>query len=316
MGHSFEQDWKLTSLLHGLILLYLLLPTSAFSQYQFDVWNTENGLPQNSVLSILQTRDGYLWFTTLDGLVRYNGAQFTVFNKANTKGIKSNRFRCLYEDTDGTLWIGTEDGGVMRYRGGQFKTYGTEDGLPNNLVLLIRRTQDGDLLVLTATALARLRGERFEIISTDMGSFDISPGITGPSGATWYRLGGELRRVKDGKTTTYRVPDNSPGLYRLTNPYEDREGRLWIGTFEFGALWMLKDGAMTRYGMQDGLPSAMIINFYEDHEGTMWFCSSGGLTRFKDGQFMLFIHLPHTQWHTYLRIIAFRAANNITISVQ
>src|SRR5262245_58394934 len=146
--------------LHCLVWLCWLGAT-ARAQYRFDVLNTDNGLPQNSVYSILQTRDGYLWFTTLDGLVRYNGAQFTVFNKANTKGIKSNRFRCLYEDTDGTLWIGTEDGGLTRYRGGQFKTYSTEDGLPSNVVLTIRRTLDGDLLVLTPAGLVRLRGERF-----------------------------------------------------------------------------------------------------------------------------------------------------------
>ena len=62
------------------------------AQYRFDVLNTDNGLPQNSVYSILQTRDGYMWFTTLDGLVRYDGANFFVFNKANSPGIKSNRF--------------------------------------------------------------------------------------------------------------------------------------------------------------------------------------------------------------------------------
>ncbi|HEU5236511.1 MAG TPA: two-component regulator propeller domain-containing protein, partial [Pyrinomonadaceae bacterium] len=82
-------------------------PPAAFSQYRFDVFNTGTGLPQNTVRAIQQTRDGYLWFTTFDGLVRYNGARFEVFNKANSKGINSNRFLSLYEDVDGTLWVGT-----------------------------------------------------------------------------------------------------------------------------------------------------------------------------------------------------------------
>jgi len=260
--------------------------SSALAQeYRFDVLNTDNGLPQNSVYSILQTRDGYLWFTTLDGLVRYNGAQFTVFNKANTPGIKTNRFRCLYEDTDGTLWIGTDDGGVTRYRGGQFKTYSTEEGLPHNLVDLIRRTPDGDLLALTATGLARLRGEKFEVISNGIQSIDASPGIVGPSGATWYRFGGELRRVKDGQTTTYRVPVVTQGLYDLGFLYEDRQGRLWIGGLEPGELWMLKDEVLTRYGLSDGILSAPSVILYEDQSGTMWFGGSGGLMRLKDGRF-------------------------------
>src|SRR5689334_15506965 len=72
--------------------LLLLYPVAASAQYQFDSWNTDNGLPQNSVNAILQTRDGYLWLATSDGLVRYDGVRFTVFNKGNTDGILSNRF--------------------------------------------------------------------------------------------------------------------------------------------------------------------------------------------------------------------------------
>src|SRR5437588_2529782 len=104
----------------GGVLFLCGVTSTVIAQYRFDVLNTDTGLPQNSVYAIRQTRDGYLWFTTLDGLVRYNGAQFTVFNKANTKGIKSNRFIYLYADRDGTLWAGTEDGGLTRYHNQTF----------------------------------------------------------------------------------------------------------------------------------------------------------------------------------------------------
>ena len=79
-------------------LVCTLASDKASVQYQFDVMTTENGLPQNSIYAILETRDGYLWFTTTDGLVRYDGVQFTIFDKANTKGINSNRFRSLFVD--------------------------------------------------------------------------------------------------------------------------------------------------------------------------------------------------------------------------
>src|SRR5882762_7484137 len=72
--------------------------TAAHAQYQVESWTTDNGLPQNTIHSILQTRDGYLWLTTQDGLVRYDGVRFTVFNKNNTKGINSNRFTQLIVD--------------------------------------------------------------------------------------------------------------------------------------------------------------------------------------------------------------------------
>jgi len=91
-----------------LTLYWSLTAPTAYSQYRFDIFNTDNGLPQDTVESILQSGDGYLWLATLDGLVRYDGARFIVFNKANSKGINSNRFLSLYEDTDGALWAATQ----------------------------------------------------------------------------------------------------------------------------------------------------------------------------------------------------------------
>src|SRR5262245_60821368 len=74
-----------------------LCTTPAHAQYRFDHWTADNGLPQNSVRDILQTQDGYLWFTTFDGLVRFDGVRFTVFNKSNSPGITINRFVSLFE---------------------------------------------------------------------------------------------------------------------------------------------------------------------------------------------------------------------------
>lgn len=81
-----------------------------------------------------QTRDGYLWLTTFDGLVRYDGVRFTIFNRSNSQGLTSNRFSALFEDTDGTLWLGTIDGGLIRFRDGIFTSFTTADGLPANWV--------------------------------------------------------------------------------------------------------------------------------------------------------------------------------------
>src|ERR1041384_1849802 len=72
------------------LLALSLCPTTARAQYRFDHWTADNGLPQNSVRDMVQTRDGYLWLATLDGLVRFDGVRFTVFNKSNSAGIISN----------------------------------------------------------------------------------------------------------------------------------------------------------------------------------------------------------------------------------
>jgi len=93
---------------------------TAQAQYCFDSWTSGDGLPQNSVLSITQTRDGYLWFTTIDGLVRFDGIRFSIFDKSNTEEISSNRFTTLFEDETGTLRIGSEYGSLTRYANGAF----------------------------------------------------------------------------------------------------------------------------------------------------------------------------------------------------
>src|SRR5262245_2213011 len=97
-----------------LILLCLGAAAPAAAQYQFDHWTADNGLPQNSVRSILQSRDGYLWLTTFDGLVRFDGVRFTVFNKSNSPGLASNRLLQIYEDRFGDLWIKLETGALAR----------------------------------------------------------------------------------------------------------------------------------------------------------------------------------------------------------
>jgi hypothetical protein len=73
---------------------HALDPHRAITQYVHDVWYAKDGLPQNSVHAIVQTRDGYLWFGTEEGLTRFDGVTFTVFDRSNTPAIRSNQTPC------------------------------------------------------------------------------------------------------------------------------------------------------------------------------------------------------------------------------
>jgi ligand-binding sensor domain-containing protein len=169
-------------------LLVFSAPIKLHAQYRVDAWTTAAGLPQNTIYSILQTRDGYLWFTTLDGLVRFDGVRFIVYTRENGGGgINSNRFTALHEGKDGTLWAGTEDGGLTRYRDGKFKTCTASDGLPSNGVWAMRDDEDSGLIVSTTGGPARLRGERFEPLFGSGGAK--LPRCLGlnAAGACWYK---------------------------------------------------------------------------------------------------------------------------------
>src|SRR5258706_782856 len=92
--------------------------------YSFKTWNTENGLPQNSVNSIAQTPDGYIWLTTFDGLARFDGIRFKIFRKQDTPELPTNRLIAMFVDNDGRLWILTQDPNrIVVYEKGQFKSF-------------------------------------------------------------------------------------------------------------------------------------------------------------------------------------------------
>ena len=107
----------------SLALLLCIDATVFAAEYGFDVWTTTaDGLPQNSVSGIVQTPDGYLWLATFDGLARFDGVKFTVFDKGNSPGIINNRFEGIYADREGRVWAFTESGILTVYREGVFES--------------------------------------------------------------------------------------------------------------------------------------------------------------------------------------------------
>jgi signal transduction histidine kinase/ligand-binding sensor domain-containing protein len=253
-------------------------------KYRFDSWTAENGLPQNSVNSILQTRDGYLWLSTSDGVARFDGIRFTSFNRGNTKGIASNRFTIMIEDRAGDLWIGTEDGGLTRYHNGAFKTFTTSDGLPDTRVVALQEDGDGNLLVLSGRGIVRRDGERF-----------IPVGFY-PEGMQfrlkaeqleelWYVDASGLHRFAHNRLTTYTTQDGLTSLDVIAT-YEDQHGVVWAATAG-PALHRFANGKTRVFTTADGLPADNVTAFVcEDRQGNLWMRSPrGGLGLLKNGHF-------------------------------
>ena len=103
---------------------FALDPHRAITQYLHTVWDTSTGLAQRDVYGLAQTADGYLWVGTIDGLVRFDGVRFTVFDKSNTPAIQQNYIKALQVDRRGVLWIATFGGGVVTYGDGRFAQIG------------------------------------------------------------------------------------------------------------------------------------------------------------------------------------------------
>jgi signal transduction histidine kinase/ligand-binding sensor domain-containing protein len=123
-------------------------------------WTTEDGLPQNRIACIQQTRDGYLWIGTWFGLARFDGVTFTVFNQANTPAFTTGTINALAEDTDGILWIGAK-GGLVKYSHGTFRRFTTADGLPDNVVWRVAAAHSGGIWLQAGSAVVRCRQDNF-----------------------------------------------------------------------------------------------------------------------------------------------------------
>ena len=257
------------------MLLVFCLGTcaDASAQYRFDTWTTDNGLPQNGVRQITQTPDGYLWFTTFDGLVRFDGVRFTTFGSGNTKGIINNRFTGLYRGADGTLYATTmEDGVLTVYRDGVFSSYNS-DQVPGHYIQRIEPDARGELRFLvedesrTTKSWYFLRDQQF--VFSEKESLPAVVTVAGIGGAVWSVTPKEAIERRGGKTTVY--PLHVRTLFR-SNIFPDSEGNLWIGEY---AVHKLGNGSSRTFGEADGLPSSIHHSFWEEPDGSVW-CASGG----------------------------------------
>ncbi|NOT49519.1 MAG: diguanylate cyclase [Acidobacteria bacterium] len=262
-----------------IIFLLCLLISGVFTaagQYRFDTWTTDNGLPQNGVRQITQTPDGYLWFTTFDGLVRFDGVRFTTFNKSNTKGIINNRFTGIFGDKDGTLYATTmEDGILTTYRNGVFSSL-TSEQVPGHYIGQIERDATGELRFLaededrTSRSWYRLFDGKFEFIEKQPKLYEDRV-INGKTGTTWTIRPTGITEVKDGKTTVIAL-DLTKIPYRA-NVFESSDGALWLGE---NRVHRVRDGQVRTFDEKDGLPrTSLYHSFWQEPDGSVWLSSGG-----------------------------------------
>ena len=284
---------KIKLFLNILLVLYFCFignPT-LYGQYRFDTWTTDNGLPQNGIRDITQTPDGYLWFTTFDGLVRFDGIKFTTFGKGNTKGIINNRFTGLYGDKDGTLYATTmEDGTLTVYQKGIFSSYDS-DQVPGHYIQRIEPDENGELRFLVededrnSKSWYYLRDRRFVFDEKQVKNLEQTI-YKGKTGAVWTIKPNETIELRDGKTTVYPLKIKKLGFKIIT--FEDSRGNLWLGE---NSVHRLGNGKIENFGDKAGLPQNSIYHsFWEEADGSVWFSSGGGssigigLVQYKEGR--------------------------------
>ncbi len=164
------------------------------SPFIVDSWNNEAGLPDGEVISIIQTKDGYLWLGTLHGLVRFDGHHFAIFDENNTPGLGSGRIVRLFEDSHTNFWVGTDTAGVALIQNGKAKSFDIGSGGHEGRLTSVCEDTNGAVWLYTADAhLARYQNGKMDVLDFHITAPAIARMIAAEkSGPLWvceYRSG-------------------------------------------------------------------------------------------------------------------------------
>lgn len=260
-------------------------PDKPIGEFIHQSWQTAQGLPQNSVLSLAQTSDGYIWMGTEEGLVRFDGVRFTVFDQ-HKFGLANNIVMALLADHQ-NLWIGTAGGGLSRFHNGVFTSFAMHTGLAGSSVRSLYEDARGDIWIGTdGRGLIRFQNGKFQVFTTADGLADNSIfSITAGRGdSLLIATHGGLDTFSEGKFQRFAVDSQSCGSARVA--HVDRSGALWLGTPD--GLCRVSSNGVKRFTVKDGLTSNTVLSLFEDSAGTLWIGTADGLTRFVNGAFSSF----------------------------
>ena len=279
-------------------------------------WSARDGAPE-SILSITQTRDGWLWLGGPGGLYRFDGMQFEQFAPANA-ALPTQNVSLVNAVADG-LWVGYRTGGASFLRHGQIRSYGEQDGLPNRAVWGLEQDGSGRMWAATALGMFYLEGDRWQKPSSswgldggryktlmrdrhgvlwaqgDAGVYSLQPGGTLFVKSAVDSGTGVLFELPDGKVVSWNARHARLSLltgsgantaYRqwaaIGDPGSlliDRHGDLWVGLLE-GLEHHTAQG-IARAAPLQGLSGRAVGAIFEDREGNIWTSTSSGIDRFR-----------------------------------
>ncbi len=245
----------------------------------------ENGLPQNTVQAIAQTREGFLWLGTEAGLVRFDGVSFAVFDEHSKPALPSGDIRCLLESSDGALWIGTSDG-LARWRDGAVTAFTTQQGLPANGIRALIETGDKMLWAWTDAGLAHLAGDRFAANNLGFPASSITAVLPDADGGLWIEAGSAGAINRDGQWIGITESFTAPGqpIFLASLPGDRvalaNETQLELARGN-GSIVKLGD-VIARYTVGKDLPGTRIQAVMADREGNLWVGTNSGLARVRN----------------------------------
>ncbi len=283
--------------------------------YVTRVWVRESGLPQNAVTTVLQTHEGYLWIGTYNGLARFDGERFVSFDSGNTPELGDSRVTSLFEDRDGTLWIGHETGELTGYAQGHFKSAAGAVHWKKSKILDIGADEAGDVWLFNeAGLLARVRDGL--VLTPESGmETNLMEMTRSECGTIWVGRAGRVSVLHQGQVmplafnaglTNLAISaigaGRDCGLWMVVDGFlqkwkdgawaedrgaapfnnaavlklvETKNGTLLCATSDHGFAAVSTDGQVSKFNRATGFPSDWVTDLCEDREGNFW-AGTGG----------------------------------------
>jgi len=227
-----------------LLVVFLLIAGGDFvwaspNEYHIRSWQAEDGLPQESINSIIQTHDGYLWIGTYDGLARFDGFKFVIYNTGSTPELRTGRITCLFEDSHRCLWIGHESGAISSYENGRFRIVTTRTDLGNHPIVGFGEDESFGLWIVNQEgSLLRVRdGLVFALASTERKESGLCSLRQDVSRHVWLLRNGEVNSIDRSRLRRAAfMTEKSSSAYAICPSHD-------------GGLWVLMENQFQKYLM-------------------------------------------------------------------
>ena len=273
----------LTRVAMVLFALAVRLGAATSGEYLVQTWDTSSSLPHNTVRSLAQTADGYLWIGTENGLARFDGVRFENFVRENTPALPNPNVEFLQLDSRGTLWVGAS--GQIASWDGRRLTAQEWPLVANDLVarLLISRTNE---MFFSTVQGCLIRGR---LLPTGNWQWTSSR-PAGPStfavdaaGEIWrLTVGGRLWRMTGPQPERVQIAE-AAGL--INHIAADAAGRLWIGTEN--QLLMQTNGQFQAVPPPAGQQKFSVAEIFPVRGGALWVAANEHLWKWQDGDWRL-----------------------------
>ncbi len=259
-------------------------PGKSLTQYLHRIQQIQQGLPQATIYSILQSHDGYLWLGTQRGLVRFDGVRFTSFDGGDGISLENSWVRSLFEDEQHNLWIGTNDSGLVKLRTGFTSEYSRQRGIPSDSVQCLAGARGGEMWACTPAGLVRMSGGGLTVYGVDQGlsTKNIRAVCAAGDGKLWAGGDSTDLNVWDGSRFTRYPLTVMAKVATVRAMHCGSDGTIWVGTTN--GLIRVKDGVQKRFSTANGIADDWVDALAEGSQSTLWVGTKNGFSRIVNGE--------------------------------